>query len=46
MLQLTINLLPINHAPFFQLSYYVVRDMLESADIGVLITTGKTIALL
>ena len=46
MLQLTINLLPVNHAPFFQLSYYVVRDVLESADIGDVIATGKTMALL
>jgi len=40
MLQLTINLLPVNHAPFFPLVYYVVRNFLESASVGELVTTG------
>jgi len=45
-LQLTINLLPVNHAPFFPLVYYIVRNFLETASVGELVTTGKVFALL
>jgi len=43
MLQLTINLLPVNHEPFFPRSYYVVREFSESATVGQLVTTGTTV---
>jgi len=42
-LQLTINLLPVNHEPFFQLSYYVVTDFLESTAVGTEVARGKII---
>jgi len=46
MLQLTINLLPVNHEPFFQLSYYVVRDFSESALVGTEVIRGKYLLVL
>jgi len=45
MLQLTINLLPVNHEPFFPLSYYVVSDFSESATVGTTVIAGKIFAL-
>ena len=45
MLQLTINLLAVNHEPFFPLSYYVVRDLSESSRVGHVVTTGNVLSL-
>jgi len=39
--QLTINLLPVNHEPFFPLSYYIVRDFLETTSAGQEVITGE-----
>jgi len=41
LLQLIINLLPVNHEPFFPLSYYVVRDFLESQSVGFPVIQGN-----
>jgi len=43
MLQLIINLLPVNHEPFFPLSYYVVTEFLESTSVGEEVIRGTCI---
>ena len=45
MLQLTINLLPVNHEPFFLLSYYIVRDFSEASGVGSRVIEGTCMLL-
>jgi len=40
LLQLIINLLPVNHAPFFPVSCYVVRGLLENATVNTFVIRG------